>query len=244
MASLGASVGFVEKLKLSASVKKNITDDAGKMKDSDWGIAWLDEFPGASPGSLDIYSESDANLDALIVDVNAQYRIYRGFFVGFGYMHQNFDYEISNLHQWYPSYSLYTGAASPHYWVDGPVITYEVTYSIPYIELAFLGKAADRFFVETSIGYSPFAKAEDEDHHLLRSKVSKTDYDPGSAILFAVEGRYEFAANWFLALQFDYTKIEADGESLDFVNGVYADTIYQETKSEQIFYSLNVGYSF
>ena len=47
-----------------------------------------------------------------------------------------------------------------------------------------------------------------------------------------------------LALQFDYTKIEADGESSDYISGVYAGTIYQETKSEQIFYSLNIGCSF
>jgi len=244
MASLEVSVGFAEKLKLSASVKKNITDDAGKMEDSDWGIYFISGFPGTSPGSLDIYSESDASLDALIVDVSARYRFYRGFFVGLGYLHQNFDYEISNLHQWWPSSYSYFGVDLPHIQVDGPVITYEVTYSIPYIELAFLGKATDRFTVETSLGFSPFVNAEDEDNHLLRSKVSKADYDPGSAILLSVEGRYKFATNWFLALQFDYTKIEADGESLDYVNGVYAGTIYQETKSEQIFYSLNIGYAF
>ena len=78
----------------------------------------------------------------------------------------------------------------------------------------------------------------------MRSKVYKTDYDPGSAILFSLEGRYKFAKIWFLALQFDYTKIEADGESVGYTNGVWSETIDQETKNEQIFYSLNIGCSF
>jgi outer membrane protease len=244
MVSLGASVRFAEKLKLSVSVKKNITDDAGKMKDSDWGAYWLGGYGWAEQGTLDIYSESDADLDALIVNVNARYRIYRGFFMGLGYMHQNFDYEISNLDQWYPSSNYYFGVDSPHDRVSGTTLTYEVTYNIPYIEIGFMGKVSDTFTVEMSLGYSSIVDAEDEDHHLLRSKVYKTDYDQGDAILFSLEGRYRFATNWFLALQFDYTKIEAEGESAGYTNGVWSETIDQETESKQIFYSLNIVYAF
>jgi len=224
MVSLGASVGFAEKLKLSASVKKNITDDAGKMKDSDWGVPFEDP-PGSGswwydPDSLDIYSESNADLDALIVDVNLRYRLHRGFFVGLGYIHQNFDYECSLVRQWSPS-----GLSGYDYTGTGGVgLTYEVTYNIPYIEIAFMGKATDTFTVEMSLGYSSIVNVEDEDQHLSRSKVYKGDCD-GTAILFSLEGRYDFFKNWFLTLGFDYVKIEADGKSEAFFSGVYDHTI-------------------
>ncbi len=243
MVSLGASVGFTEKLKLSASVKKNITGDAGKMKDSDWGYYYLAVGSPAEQGTLDIYSESDADLDALIVDVNARYRIYRGFFMGLGYIYQNFDYEISNLDQWYPSSNYYFGVDFPHDRVSGTILTYEVTYSIPYIEIVFMGKATDTFTVETSLGYSPIVKVEDEDQHLLRSKVNKGDCD-GSAIFFSLKGRYDFFKNWFLTLEFDYVKIEADGKSEASFSGVYDHTIDLEIESQQLFAGIAVGYAF
>jgi hypothetical protein len=243
MVSMGAGIGFAEKLKLSANVKKSITDDAGHMKDSDWGYWWLDGYGWAEQGTLDIYSESDADLDALLMDVNLRYRIYRGFFVGLGYIHQNFDYEISNLHQWYPSYNYYFGVDSPHDRVGGTVLKYEVTYSIPYMEIVFMGKATDAFTVEMSLGYSPIVNVEDEDQHLLRSKVNKGDCD-GTAILFSLEGRYDFPKNWFLTLGFDYVNIDTDGKSDAFFYGVYDHTIDLEIESNQVFAGLTVGYAF
>ncbi len=253
MFSMVGSVGFKETLKLSASVKANITDDAGKMKDSDWGVYYLAGIGGAEQGTLDIYSESDSDLNALIVDVNLRYNMNRKFLVGLGYIHQNFDYEISNLHQWYPSSFYYTGVNFPHDVVSGLVLTYEVTYSIPYIEVVLM-EASDTFLadtifdstltVEMSLGYSPIVRAEDEDHHLLRSKVNKGDYDDGTAILFSLGGRFDFETNWFIALQFDYTKIKADGKSEAFFNGVYDHTIDLKTESEQTFFFLNIGYAF
>jgi len=244
MVSLGTNIEFKNKWEVSASVKKNVTDDSGKMKDSDWGAWWLEGYPWAQQNTLDIYSESDAELDVLMFDVNLRYKLYKGISIGLGYTHQNFDYEISNLHQWYPSYNYYFGMESPHDRIDGKVLTYEVTYNIPYIEIAFMGKATDNLYVEVSLGYSPIVDAEDEDHHLLRSKVYKTNYDHGNAILLSLQGRYEIATHWFFALQFDYTKIEAEGKSDGYTNGVWSETIDQETESEQIFYALNIGYAF
>lgn len=243
MVSLEGSIGFAERWKVSAGVKKNITDDAGKMKDSDWGVYWLEGYPLAEQDTLDIYSKSDADLDALILDINLRYRLHRGFFVGLGYIHQNFDYEVSNLDQWYPSSDYYFGVDFPHDRVTGQVLEYEVTYDIPYIEISFMGKATDTFTVEMSLGYSPTVNVEDEDHHLLRSMVSKGDCD-GDAILLSLEGQYDFLKHWFLTLHVDYTRIDTDGKSETYVEGVYDHTIDQETESEQIFYALNIGYAF
>lgn len=243
MVSLEGSIGFTERWKVSAGVKKNITDDAGKMKDSDWGVYWLEVGHPAEQDTLDIYSESDADLDALILDINLRYRLYKGIFIGLGYIHQKFDYEISNLDQWYPSSNYYFGMEFPHDRVSGQVLAYEVTYDIPYIEIVFMGKATDTFIVEMSLGYSPIVDVEDEDHHLLRSKVNKGDCD-GDAILLSLEGRYDLSKNWFLTLGVDYTKIDADGTSKAYFSGVYDHTIDLEIESEQISYALNIGYAF
>lgn len=247
MLSGRGSIEFVGKWKVSAGVKKNFTDDAGKMKDSDWGYYSLKGDSWAEQDTLDIYSESDADLDALIMDVNLQYKFYEksnwSFIAGLGYIYQNFYYEIRNLHQWYPSYYYYFGVDSPHDYVGGRVLTYEVTYRIPYMEIGTQFVTKDMLSVEASLGYSPIVDAGDEDHHLLRSKVNKGGCD-GDAILLSLEGRYDFPNNWFLTLVVDYTKIDTDGRSRAYFNGIYDHTIDQKIKSEQTFCALAVGYAF
>jgi outer membrane protease len=247
MVSVEGSKEFAEKWKVSVGVKKNITGDAGKMKDSDWGAYFLDGYAWAEKDTLDIYSESDAELDALIMDINLRYRFYEkpswAFFAGLGYIHQNFDYEISNLNQWYPSSTYYFGADLPHDFVSGKVLTYEITYSIPYIEIGLQGAFKKNFSVETSIGYSPIVDAEDEDVHILRDRVSEADCE-GDAILFSLRARFDFSKNWLVMAEFDYTKIEVDGTSKTYDRGAYSHTIDQEITSEQFFGGFSVGYAF
>ncbi len=201
--SVGGSIEFAEKWKVSVGLKKNITSDAGKMKDSDWGVPFEDP-PGSGswwwygPDSLDVYSESDADLDALIIDINFRGRFRFGksnwsLIAGLGYIHQDFDYECRLIKQWSPS-----GLSGYDYTGTGAVaLTYEVTYSIPYMEIGTQFKIKDKLSVEARLGYSPFVNVEDEDHHLLRSKVNKGDCD-GHAILFSLEGRYDFPSPSFL----------------------------------------------
>lgn len=258
MASVGGSIEFAEKWKVNASVKKNITSDTGMMEDSDWGVwylgAELPHMPGyycnpayCEPDSLDIYSESGADLDALIMDINLRYKFYEksnwSFSAGLGYIHQNFDYEVSNLVQWYPSYYDYFGVGLPYDLVSGKVLTYEVTYSIPYIELATEFKIKDKFSVGASIGYSPFVNVKDEDNHILRSKISKGDCD-GNAILLSLDGQYDFTESWFLTLLFNYTTVDADGKSKSYFDGEYSHTIDRKSESKQILTTFAVGYAF
>jgi len=233
--SLSGGLEITEKLFLSAEAKKNITDDAGKMKDSDW-------MTSSNPNQLDIYSESDAELDAIIIDINLRYRFFEksgwSFNAGFGYLYQQFDYDIYDLDQWYPSGDYGTG----HDYVSGKVLTYEVKYSIPYTEIGAQFKIKD-FSVETTLGYSPLVNAKDEDHHILRSKVNKGDCD-GDAIFFSLKGQYDFLKNWFLTLGFEYMKIETEGESDAYFYGVYDHTIDEEIFSEQEVIAFTVGYVF
>lgn len=235
MISLSGSIEITKKLFLSAKAKKNITDDAGKMKDSDW-------ITLSNPDQLDIYSESDTELDALIIDINLQYRFFEksgwSFNAGVGYLYQKFDYECSLIRQWSPS-----GLSGYDYTGTGEVgLTYEVRYSIPYTEIGAQFKIKD-FSVETTLGYSPFVNAKDEDHHILRSKVNKGDCD-GDAIFFSLKGQYDFLKNWFLTLGFEFMKIETEGESDAYFYGVYDHTIDEEIFSEQKVIAFTVGYVF
>jgi len=235
MISLSGGIEITKELFMSAGVKKNVTDDSGKMKDSDW-------ITLSNPDQLDIYSESDAELDALIVDINLRYRFFEksgwSFNAGVGYLYQKFDYECSLIRQWSPS-----GLSGYDYTGSGEVgLTYEVKYSIPYAEIGAQFKIKD-FSVETTLGYSPFVNAKDEDHHILRSKVNKGDCD-GDAILFSLKGQYDFLNNWFLTLGLEYTKIETEGESDAYFYGVYDHTIDEEIFSEQKAIAFTVGYVF
>ncbi len=245
MVSVGGSIEFREKWKVSAGVKKNITSDAGKMKDSDWGYYWLAGYPWGEQDTLDIYSESDAQLDALMMDINLCYRFYQrsnwSFAAGLGYILQSFDYEVSNLDQWYPSSTYYFGYDFAHDYVSGKVITYEARYSIPYMEIAAELKTRNKFHIEATLGYSPMVNVTDEDNHILRDKVSKGDCD-GDATLFSLKGHYEFWKPWFLTIQVGYMSIDTDGKQTQYIEGELLGTIDQKIKSQQMFIGFAVVY--
>ena len=246
MVSMGGNIAFAEKWKMSVDVGKNITSDAGKLKDSDWGVYWLEGMPGAEQDTLDIYSESDANLDALIININLQYRFYESpnwsFSAGLGYMGENFDYEVSNLDQWYPSSTYYFGYDLGHEYVSGKVITYTVKYSIPYME-ASVRCVKDKFRFEASLGYSPVVKVIDEDHHILRNKVCKGDCN-GNATLFFLEGDYEFRKFWLLTIRLSYVGIDTSGKQTQYLEGELFGTIDEKIKSEQTSIVFGVKHSF
>ena len=259
MVSAEGYIEFAERLQVAARVNKNITNDAGKMEDSDWGLWHIGtELPHMPPGyycrstyctsdSLDVFSESDSDLKALIMDINLSYKFYKqlnwSLMAGLGYIYQNFDYEVSNLDQWYPSYYDYFEVDLGHDYESGKVGTYEVTYSIPYIELGAQLTFLDSLGVEASFGYAPVVNVEDEDHHLLRDKVSKGEGD-GTGSFVSVEGRYAFGENWFVTLEADYTKIETEGKTKSFFDGRYDHTIDEKIESEQTSVTLSIGYGF
>jgi outer membrane protease len=215
-------------LQLGVAVKHNISSDAGTMKDSDWLKA---------PGSLDIYSESDADLDMWVAEINARYLLYRkgaiSLTAGLGYIYEFFDYEISNVDQTYPS----TAPWHHEYHADLALL-YEVAFHIPYVELAGQMQMGQRFSVEGSVAFSPLVSVEDEDNHLLRDKISGSDAD-GEAILASLLGSYEISESWFATVGLDYRLIETDGEQTQYESGASLGTIDNTIESEQ--FSLNVG---
>jgi outer membrane protease len=226
--------------KLSLCLQKEITSDAGDMKDSDW-------ITPSDPSRLDIYSASDTQLDALILDLNFLFRFYAAsnwsFTAGIGYLREHFEFECRLIRQYSPS-----GVPGYDAVGDGSVsLTYEITYDIPYLEFGTQYNLRDKIRLQANVGYSPIVQVKDEDHHLLRDKVNKGDLD-GEAFLISLAGRYDLFKNFFLALEFDYRKIETDKGDMvatfGGANSIFNHTVTEEVESEQMTTTFKVGYTY
>ncbi|APG28117.1 hypothetical protein A7E78_09845 [Syntrophotalea acetylenivorans] len=242
------SADFAERWQLMASAATNFTDDTGKMEDSDW----------LSPGSLDIYSESDTDMDALLLEGKISYMFWQGYygqnsangvansdirflyFAGLGYKYQKFEFEVSDLDQWYPS-----SPTTPHDRVSGLVLDYEAEYHIPYLELSMEMDVAEKFQMEIGLAYAPFVDFQDEDQHLLRNKVNIADHNwDGDALFFRLSARYNFNRHWYLETDFEAMKIESEGRSDAYFGGVWDHSIDHEVESKQYSAYLSIGASF
>ena len=238
MASIGCKISFSGSIIAEITYKENITSDAGELKDSDWGIV----DPASDPDRLDIYSESDAGLNAAIVDLKIRGRVYKNragtldLFTGGRFLYRNFQFEVTNLDQWYPS-----RPQLGHDYVSGKVIDYELTYYI------FAGEFAaeyeiEKFSVGSSVGVA-FVASEDKDQHLLRSKENRSD-GIGIGALFSLDGKYRITEHWAAAVQIEYISLYTEGESKAYFNDSYDHTIDYELESQQASVALGIELTF
>jgi len=277
------TVGILE---ISGGVKKNITDQAGHMRDYDWGIPYWDDAGDEGPGwyvnmwenstgewyMLDVESTSKSEVDVTIWNAKIASRLfayrydqkyrdmmdrktrhYKGELsasLGIGYEVRSFDYETELIRQWSPS-----GIEGFDYTGDGSVgITYDVEYSIPYIELE-LANRGEKIDFEMGLGYSAYVRAKDKDTHLLRVPgpiYAKGDCD-GQAYKLKAGLQYNFTPRWFVKGVFDYLYIRTHGEQ---VNNIYAGTsdghswdseswvTNEKINSKQSFLAVNIGCRF
>ncbi|MEZ4600490.1 MAG: omptin family outer membrane protease [Syntrophotaleaceae bacterium] len=242
------NVDFAKRWSLMASAATNITDDTGNMEDSDWGI-----FNGSTADTLDVYSESDTDMEALLlegkisckvgqfsIDRKNRSDIFFSWFVGLGYKYQKFDFDISNLDQWYPS-----APAIPHDIVPGVVLTYEAEYQIPYLDLSLEMNVAQKFLLHLGGAYAPFVDFKDEDHHLLRGLSYYSDHDwEGDAWFVRLKGRYDFHPRWFIVVDAEAMRIESEGRSHAYLAGTWSHTIDNRVESEQYSAYLSIGCDF
>lgn len=199
-----------DRLVFQLTAIKSVAGTMGTLKDSDWisGPAEV-AFIGSNHDGLDIYSESDANLDALVVNARAAWELRAGtsFTVApmLGIQYQRFAFDVSNVRQvGYGPYAASFTGSSP-----GKVLDYEVSYRAPYAgagaeyALAGLTLTADAWF-------SPAAAASDRDDHLLRKKVSTTDAT-GNAWQAAVGARLAFGPDDLLEAQLSTIRFHTTG---------------------------------
>jgi len=196
----------------------NIGNGSGKLKDSDW---LTDNFDIAAPPppnppnsgyahpGLDIYSESDTTLKTNSIDLRGSYNnwISDNLSIGplGGSLYQNYQFDASNANQvGYGPWADYTSS------ISGLVITYEVTYTIPYLGIhseMLVGRSFQAFL---DLGYSPLAAAEDKDDHVLRGKRS-TGSTLGNAYLATLTAQWDMEDNDFFLMRGQYLKIDTSG---------------------------------
>ncbi len=241
---LRAGITYKDRLTGSVSWHQNLTDDPGKMKDYDWEM---------SPADLTIYSKSRLNMGARMLSGEIRYRLYRIDLAGYApffhpgdnwqllaggeYLYRHFDFRVYDTLQTYPGQNI-----SPDF-VPGRTLEYDVDYLIPLLKLGTALELAKGASVELAIGYSPYARAKDEDRHLLRNMVSTADCD-GDAWMFSGRLRYLFADKWFAGLLLSYLEIETEGTSKTYINNRLEHIIDTEIISRQSLVTLTIGRNF
>lgn len=197
--------------KLRATFLKNIGGASGVMKDSDWLTSDLDilEVGQAHPGK-DIYSESDIELDATIFDLTAVFNTIREDRINIGplvrFLYENFNFTASNTNQvGYGPYNTYfTG------YIPGKTLAYEVTYKILALGVSCEYPAYQKFRANVQLAYSPWARANDVDNHVLRYKRSTGTTD-GSAFLALFGLNWDLRPDVTLNVGGEYRKIRTTG---------------------------------
>ena len=251
--SLSGKVDFNKRLEVALDLKKNITTNAGKMKDKDWGQAYEQIDWWTDPDSLDIYSMSDTQIDALVADISARFYFNPWqfqtselfFFLGGKYVYQKFDFTCSNLEQWYPSSNDYFGFDIGRDYASGNVLTYEITKQFPAVIAGTKFVTGPNLTLDVMLGYSPYVTLEDEDNHLLRTPVlvSKSECD-GDAFLLSVTCDFSFSTRWSLGMRYDYTSTDTEGEEKQYLDGVYNATIEQKNFSDLHMCEMSISYRF
>lgn len=230
-----------DRWRATVSISKNLSTPQNDMNDSDW-------LTPADPAQLDVYSEFRiSSFDVFIADADIEWFFFRqpaiSLYVGAGMVYQNFDYESELLYQYSPS-----GLEGFSSVGDGRTgITYEMTYSLPYVKIGADLQLAAGLEILGSFAYSPIVQAEDSDHHLLREfggKRASGDMD-GTAYLVEVSGRYLITPAFFVEAIFNYLHIEVDGNQYqEYGIGVPIGTFRQEAESTQTSAYVTLGYSF
>jgi len=227
-----------ERLRLTASVKKNISEPDDVMEDRDW----------LSPGRLDIYSESSiSDFEATIAEVSGEWIFHSNqslsFYGGLGYLYQNFEYEANLIRQFSPS-------GLPGYDVSGDgrvAITYDIQYYIPYVSIGTDFTPSENFKLSGRFALAPYVYAEDEDNHLLREnggKISKGEMD-GIGFFFDLTARYNITSFIFTEAGLHFTRLDVEGtQDQDYLLTGPIGEVTEEAESDQLSASITLGVRF
>jgi outer membrane protease len=165
--SVSAAIG--PSLQLNAGGWVGITKGNGTMQDYDWFVEGLD-WTHYSDGDVDIN-------EAYAVDVNGAYTFYRGSGVEvygiLGYKRLFWDWSEYGRKFIY-SVNGFRDTIGSSGGVNG--IDYEQVFDVPYAGVGariLFGKSCGTAYVL----YSPFAQAEDRDHHIVRSLKYKETFE-------------------------------------------------------------------
>ena len=190
------------KMGLSVSWYKDI-HHTGKMEDSDW-------IYGDGHSGKDIYSESSTKINLDIVDVNYVWKLLSRKKISLGavmgYKYHRYSYAVFDTNQvgygpYAPSYTAY---------VPGSTLVYSVKHKFFYFGVNSSLLLTKSFLLDFQGGYSPWARSEDRDDHILRYKLSEASCK-GDAYFFKAKGLWDIASDLYFDFSAQYTKIDTKG---------------------------------
>ena len=206
-------IGAMRPWSLEVTVQKNLSDPKETMTDKDWL-----SVPEQGYQLTISDTESDAEIDAMIVDVSGRVGLVATPAVTLealaGYRYMDFSFEILGVRGWYLDGNL--NRVYYEAFKGENVLDYDVTFSLPYVGVASHMAVSPELGFDIEAAYCPSATAEDFDDHVLRNKSAEAKCT-GSAFLGNVEAAYRMGRStsrmsWRISLGLDFVSIDTEGD--------------------------------
>ncbi len=198
MFNAGISVQPATWLKLNGDIWIKANDGNGSMDDYDWFVEGRDWTHWSHHNNVELS-------EGLMYDLNVEFPFYRfdqaTFSALIGYKHDHWEWKTRGGSYIYSTYALRdTIGTFPD---DEPGITYEQTFGVPYVGLAFAARLEKATLTGRLIG-STLVKVEDVDHHHMRNLLFENDFDTGSMVSFDLGGGYNLTDQLSLLAAYHY----------------------------------------
>ncbi len=209
MLNAGLSFKPASWIKFNADVWVALNEGDNTMDDYDWLVSGWAEWSDWS-------HHEDVDLETgLMFDINAEIPFYSHMNTTFsalvGVKRDNWEWVARGGSYVYSSYYLYDTVG------DFPAgelgITYEQTWTVPYVGFSFYSVLTNWDFSGRVI-FSPLVQGEDEDTHHMRDLLFEEDFD--SSWMWAADfaATYKFTPNWGLTGLISYQFYdEAEGST-------------------------------
>ncbi len=204
----------------------NRQDVVGLMLDSDWGV-----WAGSTATTLDIFSTSRTTLHLKDYRVKMEWLLgsdvtanpSASTWIGLSYRYQARSYLSSDIHQIYPSRLALAPIVVP-----GPVIQFDRTLQLPAVTLRgdVRGKPLPwlpEMVMSLGAEFAPFATVKDRDDHLLRSKLSITEFS-GHSISLSVNLTALLTSSISVSLGVEQSTLDVTGRQTQSQYGVGANS--------------------
>ena len=228
-----------------------MTSKDEKVKSSWWGRVASETANElwANPNSLDYITESETDMDVIDLGGSITYCVFRKsdflLTTNLGYFQQYITYETKDfwgrffLASNYPSHYQFDYIVS----LTGPSEKYSFIYQGPYLEIKADYCYKDWLCLSANLGYSPFAKVENEFSYYHTMVLEQGD-GTGNMIMFSVEAMYLLNENINLKIDLGYREANLDGEKTQYSSGVWLGETDQEIDMEQFFIGIGIQYAF